>query len=117
MVEAEVLQAQVALCRRELVVAEQSLKRAMDRDADELEPKQHILLTRAWLELERGDTSKALNFLMEAQGVFTDPAQAGDHAPQLLARLSRRIWKDKEALPMIEHWRQRIDERKREGAL
>jgi hypothetical protein len=49
--------------------------------------------------------------------VFTDPAQAGDHAPQLLARLSRRIWKDKEALPMIEHWRQRIDERKREGAL
>lgn len=116
-VEAEVLQAQVALCRRELVQAEQALKRAMDRDADELEPKQHVLLTRAWLELERGDTSKALNLLMEAQGVFTDPAQAGDHAPQLLARLSRRIWKDKEALPMIEHWRQRIDERKREGAL
>ncbi|HTM47017.1 MAG TPA: hypothetical protein VL137_18800, partial [Polyangiaceae bacterium] len=108
--EADVLQAQVALCRREIAEAKLALDRALSRNVEEPEPKQHLLLTLAWLQLEQGDTPAAFRTLLQAQAVFPDPAQVGDHAPQLLARLSRRIWQDKHALPMIDAWRRSVAE-------
>jgi tetratricopeptide (TPR) repeat protein len=106
--EAHLLLAQLALCRRDLKQAELSIQKASEVKFAEPEPKQHFLLTRAWLELERGDSETALATLAEAQAIFPDSAQVGDHTPHLLARLSRRIWKDPKAVDWIRKWRERI---------
>ncbi|MBX3125987.1 MAG: protein kinase [Polyangiaceae bacterium] len=101
LLEATVLLAQVALARRDVDGAAQLLERAAAYQIQEAEPRQHFLLTRAWLEWAQGEADKAFESLEAAADVFGARSRAGDHTPHLLARLSR--------LPLPEHARLRIE--------
>ena len=78
--------------------------------ASEPEPKQHALLTEAWLELRFGDPRQAAKFLEAASEVFDERWQVGDHTPHLLARLAHMNWPDPGALELIESWRAEVED-------
>jgi tetratricopeptide (TPR) repeat protein len=117
-VESRLLRAQLQLARHEHDEARRAIMLAREIPVREPEPRQHYLLTRAWLQLEAGDFEGAQEALNAAPTVFTRPWQVGDHTPHLLARLSRFQWPNQEALDGIEEWRSIITEhaRRDEGA-
>ena len=111
--EAELLLAQVHLARGELPEARALLEGVGGKFGEERGPKQHYLLTEAWLELELGDVDQAHRALGGAANCFSELCQAGEHTSQLLARLSRLRWPGTEALDLIEEWRRAIDDHER----
>jgi serine/threonine protein kinase/tetratricopeptide (TPR) repeat protein len=112
-IQATILLVQVHLARRELTMAKELMPPFKDVTALEPGPKQHFLLTQAWLSLDSGDPAAALRSLKEATSTFGTLSQAGEHSTQLLARLSRFNWPDDEALDLIEEWRRAIDDHER----
>jgi eukaryotic-like serine/threonine-protein kinase len=111
--EAQLLLAQVHLARGELQAARSTLEAAGEKFGEERGPKQHYLLSEAWLELEQGDVDQAHRALGGAANCFSELCQAGEHTSQLLARLSRLRWPGTEALDLIEEWRRAIDDHER----
>jgi serine/threonine protein kinase/tetratricopeptide (TPR) repeat protein len=111
--EAELLLAQTHLARGELTEARAMLDAVGEKFGEERGPKQHYLLTEAWLELEQGDVDRAHHALGAAANCFNELSQAGEHTSQLLARLSRLRWPGAEALDLIEEWRRAIDDHER----
>jgi serine/threonine protein kinase/tetratricopeptide (TPR) repeat protein len=111
--EAELLMAQVHLARGELSDARPLLERVGEKFGEERGPRQHYLLSQAWLELELGDVDQAHRALGSAANCFSELCQAGEHTSQLLARLSRLRWPGTEALDLIEEWRRAIDDHER----
>nr|PZN14719.1 MAG: hypothetical protein DIU78_26145 [Pseudomonadota bacterium] len=79
---------------------------------EEAEPRQHLSLTRAWFEIERGDAVSALAAVDSAAHVFGPHTRAGDHTPHLLGRLLRFRW-PREARDRIEAWRRVLNDRGR----
>lgn len=112
MVEAKLLLCQAALMRHELRRAERLLDDAERIPVEEAEPRQHLLLTRAWLESERGEPERALESIEAAADIFGPRTRAGDHTPHLLSRLSRYIWPS-HARERIETWRALLNDRER----
>lgn len=110
--ESHVLRAQLNLIRHELKLAAESLARARRINLVEPEPKQHLLLTDAWLALEHNDVERAYQHLSAASTVFREIHVVGDHTPQLLARFSRYHWPDS-ARVELETWRAALVEKSR----
>ena len=79
---------------------------------EEAEPRQHFLLTRAWLEVVEGDSDAALESIEAAAEVFGQRTRAGDHTPHLLSRLGRFTW-SANALNRIDAWRTVLNDRLR----
>lgn len=114
-VEARLLRAQVALAQRNHTEARRALMQAREIQLREPEPRQHYLLTRAWFQLENGDSESAQEALNAAATVFERPWQVGEHTPHLLARLARLPWPDSQTLAGLTRWRQVIlDQARRE---
>jgi len=112
--EAELLLAQAHLARGELAEARSILDSVGEKKCgEENGPKQHYLLSQAWLEFEQGDVDQAHSALGSAANCFSELSQAGEHTSQLLARLSRLRWPGTEALDLIEEWRRAIDDHER----
>lgn len=111
--EAELLLAQAHLARGELEEARALLDGIGAKFGEERGPKQHYLLSEAWLALEQGAVEEAHRALGGAANCFAELSQAGEHTSQLLARLSRLRWPGTEALDLIEEWRRAIDDHER----
>ncbi len=111
-VEGKLLQAQCALGRRDIGRAREILDEAGAVSVEEAEPRQHYLLTRAWLDAESGEADKAFEALEAASEVFGRRSRAGDHTPHLLARFSRMPWPP-HAIGRIEAWRALLNDRAR----
>ncbi len=90
--ETKLLQAQLFLARHEVQVAHRELESCAVEGVQEPEPRQHLLLTRAWLKALRGDTADSLELIDAAAQAFDQRMRVGDHTPHLLARLSRLEW-------------------------
>jgi serine/threonine protein kinase/tetratricopeptide (TPR) repeat protein len=102
--EGKLLTAQLALLEHELESAESILEECAELEVEEPEPRQHYLLTRAWLACERGDTTAAHDFVERAMHVFPESRRVGDHSPQLIARLSRYGWPEA-TRSLLSSWR------------
>jgi hypothetical protein len=100
-VEAKLLLCQIALCRGNVDAAKALYAEIQRLGAKEPEPRQHSLLTEAWLAVENGDSDGAYAAIQAAADVFSDRTRVGDHTPHLLGRLSR--------LKFPSHARLRID--------
>ncbi len=111
-VEAKLLMCQAAMVRQDWRRAERLLDDSQRIPIEEAEPRQHLLLTRAWLEAERGELDLALVSIESAADVFGPRTRAGDHAPHLLGRLSRYAWAP-EARERLEAWRAALNDRAR----
>ncbi len=103
-VEGRALLCQVALARGRVADAQEHLDAARRLEVEEAEPRQHLLLTEAWLEQAAGNPGAATTALEAAATVYPHRWQGGDHAPLLLARLSRLSWSP-ETLDRLETWR------------
>lgn len=112
MLEATLLSCQVALARHELEAAATLLQACSQIHVEEAEPRQHYLLTKAWLELEGGDADRAFESLEAASDVFGPRSRVGDHTPHLLGRFSRLNWPT-HALGRIDAWRALLNDRAR----
>ncbi len=110
--EAHVLRAQLCLIRHDTRSAADALARARRVNLVEPEPKQHLLLTSAWLALEQGEPDKAYEQLSTASRVFKEIHVVGDHTPQLLARFSRYNLPEA-AWVELEAWRAALVEKSR----
>jgi hypothetical protein len=106
------LRAQVCLAKGQLDAARKFIDRASRVHVEEAEPRQHFLLTRAWLEIASGDADRAYESLEVASEVFGERTRAGDHTPHLLGRLSRLSWPE-HAKNRIEAWRALLTDRAR----
>lgn len=111
-VEATLLRCQVQLARGNIDKARRLLREVQRAGVGEPEPKQHSLLTEAWLSFESGDTESAYAALEAAVDVFSDRARVGDHTPHLLGRLSRLRWPPN-AQQRIDSWREIVNDRRR----
>lgn len=111
-VEAKLLSCQTALARKHFEGARQLLTEIHRLGAREPEPKQHALITEAWLSVELGDTEGALTALDAAASVFNDRSRVGDHTPHLLNRLSRLPWSE-QAQSRIDAWRALLNDKAR----
>jgi len=111
-VEAKLLLCQAALIRHELRRAERLLEDSHRIPIEEAEPRQHLLLTRAWLEAEKGELERAQESVEAAAEVFGSRTRAGDHTPHLLSRLSRYPWQV-HGRDRIEAWRALLNDRAR----
>jgi uncharacterized protein HemY len=106
-VEAKVLEAQVALMTRDTARAAALLAECADTNVEEPEPRQHRLLTEAWLLLESEDPKEALVRVEAAMKCFPDKRRVGDHTPHMLSRLSR--YRSPEYLTqLLTDWRQEL---------
>ncbi len=114
-VESAVLEAQVAIAQRRFDAARSILDERATVALEEAEPRQHQLVTRAWLHHQLGEPDAALELIEEAANVFEEPTQVGDHLPQLLDRLSRLEWPE-HAYHRLEAWRARVNDRTRRDA-
>ncbi len=114
-VETKLLLCQVRLARGDLVLAQKLFDETQQVSTEEAEPRQHLLLTRAWLEAERGALEAAMSSIEAAESVFGTRTRAGDHTPHLLARLSRFAW-PKAGRERLEAWRQALNDRTRRQA-
>jgi serine/threonine protein kinase/energy-coupling factor transporter ATP-binding protein EcfA2 len=110
--EAALLHCQVALCRHDVETAAQLLEGCARLQVEEAEPRQHYLMTQAWLHVESGDLDKAFDMIEDASDVFGNRLRAGDHTPHLLARLARFPW-PLHAQSRIEAWRAVLTDRAR----
>lgn len=112
LVEARLLQAQVALLRKKYKLAHACLNEANASAPEEPEPQQHALLTEAWYRHCAGDIIGAHKAISKAKAVFDAPWQVGDHTPQILTQLQSLDWSTQEqARTDIEEWRSLIAER------
>jgi tetratricopeptide (TPR) repeat protein len=111
-VEAKLLKCQTALARGRLDVARSMLGEIQRLGAREPEPKQHALLTEAWLALESGDPDGATVALDAAADVFNDRSRVGDHTPHLLGRLARLPWPE-DVLRRMHVWRALVNDKTR----
>lgn len=109
-VETRLLLCQAALARHDLRRAERLLEDAHRISLEEAEPRQHLMLTRAWLEAALGHTDRAIQSIEAAAEVFGPRTRTGDHTPHLLGRLSRFIWPP-EAREGIDAWRALLNDR------
>jgi hypothetical protein len=114
-VEAKLLSCQVLLARGQTESARQALRDIKQTHVEEPEPKQHALLTEAWLYLSSGRMENAVTALEGAADVFSDRARVGDHTPHLLGRLARMPWPS-HAQSRIEAWRALVNDRARREA-
>lgn len=114
-VEAKLIKAQAALLRHDLDRAEEILDEAYRIPIEEPEPRQHLLLTRAWYEAELGQMEAAVEAVEASVGVFATKTRVGDHTPQLLGRLSRYYWPEPEG-ERINAWRATLNDRARRKA-
>jgi hypothetical protein len=114
-VETKLLLCQIRLARGDLVLAQKLFDETQQVSTEEAEPRQHLLLTRAWLEAERGALDAAMSSIEAAESVFGTRTRAGDHTPHLLARLSRFSW-SKAGRERLEAWRQALNDRTRRQA-
>jgi serine/threonine protein kinase/tetratricopeptide (TPR) repeat protein len=110
--EAKLLQCQVALGRHDTVRARALLRDCAEIRVEEAEPRQHYLLTEAWLELLEGKSERAYEALEAAADVFGQRARIGDHTAHLLARLSRLAWPP-HVIERIEAWMALLSDRTR----
>jgi ATP/maltotriose-dependent transcriptional regulator MalT len=113
-VEAKLLLCQVALARGDVPQAKVMFADIQQVGVKEPEPKQHSFLTEAWLAFESGDVTAAYAALGGAAEVFSDRTRVGDHAPHLLARLSRFKWPPA-ATTRIGAWRELLNDRELRG--
>jgi hypothetical protein len=114
-VETKLLLCQVALARGDLLRAERLFEECQRVSIEEAEPRQHLLLTRAWLEAEKGTLEPALRSIEAAASVFGPKTRAGDHTPHLLSRLSRFQWTTA-ARERLDTWRGALNDRTRRQA-
>jgi len=110
--ETKLLFCQVALSRHHGARARERLEECSRIAVEEAEPRQHFLLTRAWLEAENNDLDQALESIEAAAEVFGPRSRAGDHSPQLLSRLFRYRWSDL-AHGRMDAWRAILNDRAR----
>jgi len=110
--ETKLLLCQVALSRHQGARARELLEECSRIAVEEAEPRQHFLLTRAWLEAENNDLDQALESIEAASEVFGPRSRAGDHAPQLLSRLFRYRWSAL-AHGRMDAWRAILNDRAR----
>jgi serine/threonine protein kinase/tetratricopeptide (TPR) repeat protein len=110
--ETKLLLCQVALFRHDTARARELLEECSRIAVEEAEPRQHFLLTRAWLEAENNDLEQALESIEAAAEVFGPRSRAGDHAPQLLSRLFRYRFSD-HARGRMDAWRVVLNDRTR----
>jgi tetratricopeptide (TPR) repeat protein len=110
--ESKLLKSQALLARRELPAAEAQLDEIAEIELEEAEPKQHLLLTRAWFWHQQGDVDRAFEALDAASEVFSQRSRSGDHAPHLLGRLSRLPWPP-HVQGRIDAWRAVLTDRAR----
>jgi tetratricopeptide (TPR) repeat protein len=110
--ETKLLLCQVALYRHDTARARELLEECSRIAVEEKEPRQHFLLTRAWLEAENSDLDEALESLEAAADMFDQRTRAGDHSPQLLLRLLRYRW-SAQARARIDSWRLQLIDRAR----
>jgi len=115
LLESRLLICQTLLARHRFEDARALLDECGRIEVEEAEPRQHYLLTRAWLEIMSGYPEQAFHALHAASQIFESRAHAGDHAPHLLARLTRFPWPDS-ALEYIENWRALLNDRARREA-
>jgi len=106
--EAMVLQCQVALLGSNTVRARALLAKARTIRVEEAEPRQHYLLTQAWLELLDDNADRAVQSLEAGAAVFEQRCRAGDHTPHLLRRLARLDW-PAHARARIDAWLTSLD--------
>jgi hypothetical protein len=110
--EASLIHCQVCLARHDLATAHAILDRLSRDPLDELKPRQHLLLTRAWYEMARGRVEQAVEAVDAAAAPFETRSLAGDHTPHLLMRLARYAW-PAEVQERLDHWRAQLLERAR----
>jgi eukaryotic-like serine/threonine-protein kinase len=110
--ETKLLFCQIALFRHDTARGRELLEECSRIAVEEAEPRQHFLLTRAWLEAENGDLDQALESVEAAADVFGPRTRAGDHSPQLLTRLLRYRFSD-HARGRIDAWRHALNDRTR----
>ncbi|WP_438016832.1 hypothetical protein WMF18_39545 [Sorangium sp. So ce315] len=85
--EIKLVFAQIALTRHQPARARSLLEECSKMAVEEAEPRQHYLLTNAWLEAEELDLDRALESIEAAANVFGPRTRPGDHTPHLLVRL------------------------------
>jgi hypothetical protein len=100
------------LAGRDLEAARALLDQCAELEVEEAEPRQHHLVTRAWLEILSGDSDRAFECIEAASEVFGPISRAGDHTPHLLGRLSRLAWPE-HARDRIDAWRALLNDRAR----
>jgi serine/threonine protein kinase/tetratricopeptide (TPR) repeat protein len=110
--EMKLLFCQIALFRHDSARARELLEECSRIAVEEAEPRQHFLLTRAWLEAENNDLDQALDSIEAAADVFGPRTRAGDHSPHLLARLLRYRW-SAAARGRIDSWNRVLNDRSR----
>jgi hypothetical protein len=110
--ETKLLLCQIALFRHDTARARELLEECSRIAVEEAEPRQHFLLTRAWLEAENNDLDQSLESIETAAEVFGPRSRAGDHAPQLLSRLFRYRFSD-HARGKMDAWRVVLNDRAR----
>src|SRR5690606_31972132 len=108
-VEAKLLLCQVYLARNAPEKARAILRDVQRSGVKEPEPKQHALLTEAWLSHLSGDLESAHAALEAASAVFSDQARAGDHTPHLLGRLARFGWQPN-TRALLDRWRSVVND-------
>lgn len=106
--EARLLLCQMLLCRHEVDAANDLLNDCSQIVVEEAEPRQHYLLTRAWLAYASQDEDLALESLDMASAVFDDRGRVGDHTPHLLSRLWRFQWSEPVRQRLAE-WRKLLE--------
>jgi serine/threonine protein kinase/tetratricopeptide (TPR) repeat protein len=111
-VETQLLRCQVTIVRRDLEEARALLNQCTAVLIEDAEPRQHYLLTRAWLEATLGDLELAFASLEAASRVFARPVRIADHTLHLLGRLSRFDW-PAHSFHRIEAWRALLNDRAR----
>ena len=109
-VEAASLLAQVALAEGDLETATDYFGVAQAVAIDDAEPLQHRELTGAWLHLSAGRVGDAVLAITAARKAFADPRRAGDHTPQLVARLAR-LSRGTAAAEPLDSWHQTLRSR------
>jgi tetratricopeptide (TPR) repeat protein/energy-coupling factor transporter ATP-binding protein EcfA2 len=111
-VETNLLLAQRALILHDTEQARSLLQECSKMTVEEAEPRQHYLLTKAWLEAEERNLESALESIEASANVFNPRTRAGDHTPHLLARLAMYKW-PRHALERIDAWRAVLNDRSR----
>lgn len=108
--EARLLDCQLALSRGQLDAAGALLASCERMRVEEPEPRQHCRLTQAWFEQLTGNPDRAFELLEDAADVFGARSRCGDHTPHLLGRLSRLAWAP-HAKDRIDAWRMVLNPR------
>jgi tetratricopeptide (TPR) repeat protein len=86
-VEATSLLARICLVSGDAKGASTWLREASAVKLDDAEPTQHRELTQAWLHLAERRYAEVVTAVARARRAFSDPRRAGDHTPQIVARL------------------------------